>query len=59
MCTLLAHNTTNALQKYTFFQYPTIAKSRYFGRLLHVADLDEILTNLYRIEGSTLANLVA
>jgi hypothetical protein len=44
MCTLLAHSTTNALQKYTFFQYPTIAKSRYFGRLLHVAYLDEILT---------------
>ena len=43
MCTSLADSITIALQKYTFFQYPTIAKSRYFG-LLHVADLDEILT---------------
>ena len=59
MCTLLAHSTTNTLQKYTFFPYPTIAKSRYLGRLLHVAYLDEVLTNLYGIEGSTLANLVA
>ena len=59
MCTLLAHSTTNTLQKYTFFQYPTIAKSRYFGRLLYVADLNQVLTDLYGIEGSTLANLVA
>lgn len=59
MCTSLADSIAIALQKYTFFQYPTITKSRYLGRLLHVADLDEVLTNLYGIEGSTLANLVA
>jgi hypothetical protein len=34
---------TIALQKYTFFQYPTIAKSRYLT-LFDVTHLDEVLT---------------
>ena len=59
MCTLLADSIAIALQKYTFFLNPTITNCRYFERLLHVADLDEILANLYGIEGSTLTNLVA
>ena len=59
MCTSLADSETIALQKYTFFQFPTITNCRYFERLLHVADLDEVLTNLYGIESCTLTNLVA
>ena len=59
MCTSLADSETIALQKYTFFQFPTITNCRYFERLLHVADLDEVLANLHSIQGSTLANLVA
>ena len=58
MCTLLADSIAIALQKYTFFQYPTITNCRYLRGLFHVTYLDEVLTNLYGIEGGTLTNLV-
>ena len=64
MCTSLADSGLSRCKSTHFFHILQslkvgILRGTVAQGLLHVADLDEILTNLYGIEGSTLANLVA